>query len=288
MGGSQIPNETYTSPFTVIQPKKASPPTKMQVPHQFFSAVNADHIYDHCKSQKGLCWVPHWLITCVTNYQLKNQISALLQAEFFPNLHFFLICIFKKYNSLLGAAKTLFFLNTATNFKPISQTTIKELTAADTKRSGSFCAWESTLNFKFSQSLFSCFQETCPILSSSDSSPDVSDLQHLNWLHPWNTLWLGKTTVHGWESKARRLTRKNRQKLHILQSLFLLEMWNWATAGLGWHGDVEAMLSVMGCSWLHVCPVFLNSKCSCSNSKALTMLYNREVCVFPLSTCFLF
>lgn len=176
----------------------------MQVPHPFFSTVSADHIYDHCKSQKGLCWVPRWLITCMTNYHLKNQISALLQAEFFSNLHF------KKYNSLLGAAKTLFLLNTATNFKPISKSTIKELITADTRRSGSFGVWESTL--KFAQSLFSCFWETCPILSSSDSSPDISDFLHLNWLHPWNTLWLGKTTVHGWESRARRSTQEKQTK----------------------------------------------------------------------------
>lgn len=141
---------------------------------------------------------------------------------------------------------------------------------------------------KFLQSLFSYFRETCPIPSFNDSCPDVSDLQHLNWLYPWNTLWLGKTTVHGWESRARRLTRKNRQKLHISQPLFLLEMWNWATAGLGWHRDVEMMLSPMRCSQLHDCPVFLNPKHSCSNSKALTMLYNREDCAFLSPLVFFF
>lgn len=170
----------------------------------------------------------------------------------------------------------------------MSQSTIKELITADTKRSVSFHVWESILNFKFSQSLFSYFRETCPIPSFNDSSPDVSDLQHLNWPHPWNTLWLGKTTVHGGESRARRLTRKNRQKLHISQSLFLLETWNSATAGLGWHRDVEMMLNLIRCSQLRVCPVFLNLKRSCSNSKVLTMLYNRQACCFlsPLVFCF--
>lgn len=93
-----------THPHLQWSTQKSSPPTKMQLPHPFFSTVSADHIYDHCKSQKGLCWVAHWLITCVTNYQLKNQISALLQADFF--FHF---AFLKKCNSLLGTAKTLFF-----------------------------------------------------------------------------------------------------------------------------------------------------------------------------------
>lgn len=177
--------------------------------------------------------------------------------------------------------KLFFFLNTATNFKPqISQRTIKELITSNTKRSGSFSVWESTLNFKFSQSLFSYFWETCPILSSSDSSPDVSNLQHLNWLHPWNPLWLGKTTVHGWKSRARRLTWKNWQKLHVPQALFLLDLWNWATAGLGWHRNVEMMLNLLRSSRLYICPVFLNPKRSCSNSKGLTTFYNREACAF--------
>lgn len=208
--------------------------------------------------------------------------------NFFPIYIFFQSAFLKNIIHCLEQQRHFFFLNTATNFKPISQSTIKKLITADTKRSGSFSVWESTLNFKFSQSLFSCFQETCPILSSSDSSPDVSDLQHLNWLHSWNTLWLGKTTVHGWESKARRLTQKNKTKTAcspVAVSSGDVELSN---CWVGWHRDVEAMLIVVGYSWLRVCPVFLNPKRSCSNSKALTMLYNREVCVFPLSTCFLF
>lgn len=218
----------------------------------------------------------------ITNLKIKYQYCS--------KLIFFSILHLKKnvIHCLEQQKHFFFFLNTATNFKPqISQCIIKEFFTSNTKRSGSFSVWESTLNFKFSQSLFSCFRETCPILSSSDSSPDVSNLQHLNWLHPWNTLWLGKTTVDGWKSRARRLTWKNQQKLHVPQALFLLDLWNWATSGLGWHRNVEMMLNLVRSSQLHICPVFLNPKRSCSNSKGLTTFYNRGLCfsLFVLKKC---
>lgn len=98
----------------------------------------------------------------------------------------------------------------------------------------------------------------------------LCDLQHPNRLHPWNTLWLGKNTVSGWESDARRLTQKSRQKPHILKLLFPPERRNQATAGLGFCRDVETMLDFAGCSWLHFCTVFIN----CSIRKALVMFSN--------------
>lgn len=251
----------HTHPHLVIQHKKASPPTEIQV---------ATSIFLHSKSRSHI-WSPQKSEGTVLDITLANYLCARLSTQksnlcIVPSWIFFQFAFFsnshlkKNIIKCLEQQRHFFFLNTATNFKPISQGASKELITADTKRSGSFCVWESTLNFKFSQSLFSCFRETCPILSSSDSSPDISVLQHLNWLHPWNTLWLGKTTNHRWESRARRLTWKNREKQQVAHSLFFLEMWNWPTARLGWHRDVEMMLNLMRCSRLRVCPISLNPK----------------------------
>lgn len=95
----------------------------------------------------------------------------------------------------------------------------------------------------------------------------------------WNTLWLGKNTVNGWESNARWLTQKSRWKLHVPQLPFPPERRNGVTAGLGLCRDVEMMLDFAQCSQLHFCTVLIN----CSIAKALMMFSSwrdREACAF--------